>query len=95
LTNHLTISPVAKINNIHYFPQGFEILSLCVGEPDFAPPGQIIAAAKDALDAGHTKYTANNGSLELREAICTYLSERKGVSYDPSCILVTNGGSYR
>ena len=73
--------------------KGFEILSLCVGEPDFAPPGQIISAAKDALDSGHTKYTANNGSLELREAICAHLSERKGVSYDPSCILVTNGGS--
>ena len=33
-------------------------------------PAHIVAAAKAAVDAGHTRYTAARGVLALREAIC-------------------------
>jgi aspartate aminotransferase len=41
---------------------GSDIISLSVGEPDFATPAHVIAAAKAALDAGDTKYTAVSGT---------------------------------
>lgn len=49
--------------------QGRDVIDLGVGEPDFATPAPIVAAAKAALDAGATKYTATEGILPLREAI--------------------------
>ena len=41
---------------------GKDIISLSVGEPDFATPAHVIAATKAALDAGDTKYTAVSGT---------------------------------
>ena len=42
--------------------QGVDIISLSVGEPDFATPPHVIAAARAALDAGETRYTAVGGT---------------------------------
>ena len=50
---------------------GRDIISLSVGEPDFATPPHVIQAAKDALDAGDTRYTAVAGTAALREAELT------------------------
>eukprot|EP01120_Amphizonella_sp_Union-15-10_P016784 TRINITY_DN9059_c0_g1_i1.p1 TRINITY_DN9059_c0_g1~~TRINITY_DN9059_c0_g1_i1.p1 ORF type:complete len:698 (-),score=156.38 TRINITY_DN9059_c0_g1_i1:15-2015(-) len=72
--------------------QGKKVLSLAVGEPDFPPPKPIEDATIEALRLGHTKYTALAGTIELRQSICGYLKQRKGVSYAPEQILVTNGG---
>ena len=47
---------------------GRDIISLSVGEPDFATPPHVIQAAKAALDAGETKYTAVSGTAALRES---------------------------
>jgi aspartate aminotransferase len=49
--------------------QGRQIIDLGVGEPDFDTPDFIKAAAARAVAAGHTKYTATEGILPLREAI--------------------------
>jgi aspartate aminotransferase len=48
--------------------QGRDIISLSVGEPDFATPSHVVAAAKAALDAGDTKYTAVGGTARLKLA---------------------------
>jgi len=70
------------------------VISLGVGEPDFATPWHIREAAIDALERGYTMYTANAGLPELRQAIAAHLARRYGVVYDPeSEIVVTVGVS--
>ncbi|BDR59598.1 pyridoxal phosphate-dependent aminotransferase [Xylocopilactobacillus apicola] len=50
--------------------QGADVIDLSVGEPDFATPGFITKAAKQAIDAGLTSfYTPTLGLDELRRAI--------------------------
>lgn len=71
-----------------------EIISLGVGEPDFATPKQVRAACIRALDRGETGYTSNRGLPELREEIAGYLEKGFSLSYDPADeILVTMGSS--
>lgn len=71
-----------------------DVVSLGVGEPDFATPWKIRAAAMNALENGKTKYTANRGLKPLRETIATYLERKFDLSYKPeSEILLTVGGS--
>jgi aminotransferase len=71
-----------------------DVISLGVGEPDFATPEPIVRAGIRSLEAGRTHYTSNYGTLELRRAIAGDLERRYGVSYDAgSEILVTVGAS--
>jgi aspartate/methionine/tyrosine aminotransferase len=72
--------------------QGQKVTSLCVGEPDFAPPKAILEAAAQALWDGDTKYTAVTGTVPLRKAIARDLQNRKGLTYNPMTeIVVANG----
>mmetsp|Transcript_32572 Transcript_32572/g.49092 ORF Transcript_32572/g.49092 Transcript_32572/m.49092 type:complete len:436 (-) Transcript_32572:524-1831(-) len=72
--------------------QGQSVTSLCVGEPDFAPPKAVLEAAQKALIDGDTRYTAVTGTASLREAIAADLKNRKGVDYNPNTeIVVANG----
>ena len=71
-----------------------DVISLSVGEPDFATPWHIREAGIKTLEKGRTWYSPNAGLLKLREAISGYLSRRFDLSYDPKNeILVTVGGS--
>ena len=71
-----------------------DVISLGVGEPDFATPEQVIEAGIASLRAKRTHYTSNYGTLELRTAISDHLARRYGVRYDPAGeILVTVGAS--
>ena len=71
-----------------------DVISLGVGEPDFATPDQVIEAGIASLRAKRTHYTSNYGTLELRAAISEHLARRYGVRYDPATeILVTVGAS--
>jgi aspartate aminotransferase len=72
--------------------EGVDVLDLGPGEPDFATPAHIVAAAHAALDAGFTKYTANAGMAALKEAIGFRYREDCGVSYAPGEVIVTAGG---
>ncbi|SMO53349.1 pyridoxal phosphate-dependent aminotransferase [Halorubrum cibi] len=70
-----------------------DVISLGVGEPDFSAPWAARNAAIDGLERGRTSYTANRGTVELREAIAVH-HERYDQSYDPGEeILVTTGAS--
>lgn len=70
-----------------------DIISLGVGEPDFATPWLLREEAFYHLEKGQTSYTSNWGLLELREEIAKYL-KRYGMDYSPKNeILVTIGGS--
>lgn len=71
-----------------------DVISLGVGEPDFQTPWQIRKAGITSLERGRTKYSANRGTIELRNEIASYLKRRYDLSYKPDTeILVTVGGS--
>ena len=70
------------------------VISLGVGEPDFQTPWQIRAAGIRSLERGATRYTANRGTLPLREEIARYVKRQYDLCYDPEReVLVTVGGS--
>ncbi|SDC58567.1 pyridoxal phosphate-dependent aminotransferase [Natrinema hispanicum] len=71
-----------------------DVISLGVGEPDFATPWAARDAAITSLEQGKTSYTANRGKRELREAIADYVADRFELGYDPDEeIIVTAGAS--
>lgn len=70
------------------------VISLGVGEPDFATPWTIRSKAITTLQQGKTVYTANAGLLELRSAISKYLERKYNLKYEPNDeIIITVGGS--
>ncbi len=71
--------------------QGHNVISLSLGEPDFDTPEHIKQAAKEALDAGYTKYTPVPGLIELREAISTKFKRDNDLDYGINQIVVSNG----
>lgn len=60
-----------------------DVISLGIGEPDFATPQQICHAGISSLERGETSYTSNAGMLELREQLASHLARLYGVQYDP------------
>lgn len=72
--------------------EGRDVISLSVGEPDFATPAHVVQAAKDALDAGDTKYTAVVGTQRLREAAALHFRRDLGIEVPPSQVIVSAGG---
>jgi aminotransferase len=66
-----------------------DVVSLGIGEPDFVTPWNIREAAMYALRSGFTSYTSNLGMPTLRQAVCRYVREHYGASYDPAgeCII--------
>jgi aspartate aminotransferase len=74
--------------------EGIDVCSLSTGEPDFDTPEHIKAAAKEALDAGKTKYGPVAGEPQLKAAIARKLQSDNNLNYQPENILVTNGGKH-
>ncbi len=71
-----------------------DVISLGVGEPDFATPDNIRQAALDSITSGQTRYTSNAGILELRELQAEHLHKLYDVHYEPTTeILITVGVS--
>ncbi len=71
-----------------------DVITLGIGEPDFATPDHIARKGAEAILNGQTAYTSNSGTIELRHAIAAQLVQRYGVSYDAGTeILVTVGVS--
>ena len=71
---------------------GKDVIGLGAGEPDFDTPDNIKAAAKAAIDAGETKYTAPDGTPALKKAICAKFKRENGLDYTPAQISVGTGG---
>ena len=74
--------------------EGIDVCSLSTGEPDFDTPEHIKAAAKQALDAGKTKYGPVAGEPQLKAAIARKLQSDNNLHYQPENIIVTNGGKH-
>ena len=95
IADHVRDMPPSGIREFFELVQGRpDVISLGVGEPDFATPWHIREAAIFALERGKTSYTSNLGLLKLREAISRYVENHFGAAYDPGGeILITVGVS--
>jgi aspartate aminotransferase len=71
--------------------QGKDIVSLGFGEPDFDTPKHIRDAAIKAIRDGKTRYTAVDGTPELKQAICNKFRNENQLEYSSGQILVSNG----
>ncbi len=70
-----------------------DILSLSIGEPDFATPWHIRQAGIDAIEAGKTFYTPSKGLLSLRKEITAFYERKYHLSYDPQTEVLTTIGA--
>ncbi|MBR6802900.1 MAG: pyridoxal phosphate-dependent aminotransferase [Kiritimatiellae bacterium] len=74
--------------------QGIKVCAFAAGEPDFNTPDCIKKACAEALNSDKTRYVAAAGLPELRTALCEKLQKENGISYEPSQVLVANGGKH-
>lgn len=72
--------------------QGRDIISLSVGEPDFDTPQHIQEAGIEAIRTGKTRYTAVDGTPELKQAIINKFKQENSLEYKPNQIIVSSGG---
>ena len=73
---------------------GRDIIGLGAGEPDFDTPEHIKAAAIESLKKGQTKYTAVDGTVELKNAIIDKFKRENNLEYNSDQILVSCGAKH-
>ena len=71
---------------------GIPVISLTIGEPDFPSPPHAIEAAHQAALRGETKYTPQDGTSALKQAIQRKFARDSGLAFAPDEITVGNGG---
>jgi aspartate aminotransferase len=71
--------------------EGKDIIGLGAGEPDFDTPTHIADAGVEAIRKGITRYTAVDGTAELKDAIIAKFKRDNGLSYQRNQILVSSG----
>jgi len=92
LANQISPSGIRKFFDLLASIEG--VISLGVGEPDFATPWNICEAAIESLEKGYTMYTSNLGILELRQELSRYLKSSYSLEYSPDTqLLITVGSS--
>ncbi|MBK1830926.1 aminotransferase class I/II-fold pyridoxal phosphate-dependent enzyme [Verrucomicrobiaceae bacterium R5-34] len=95
ISHQVASIPRSGIRDFFELVQGRDdVISLGVGEPDFATPWHIREAAIYSLEKGHTSYTSNLGLPSLRKAIGKYVKDFFRIDYKASSeVLVTVGVS--
>ncbi len=95
IADHIRDIPRSGIRDFFEIVQSMDdVISLGIGEPDFATPWHIREAAIFALERGRTGYTSNLGLPRLRRTIADYVRKHFGISYEPlSEVLVSVGVS--
>lgn len=93
-TTRIATSPTMKVTATvaQLRRQGVHVFDFGAGEPDFATPDEINAAAKRAIDEHHSKYTPVGGTADLKRAIAARYSADYGVEYRESEIIACAGG---
>ncbi len=71
---------------------GKDVIGLGAGEPDFDTPDNVKDAAIEAIKKGDTKYTAVDGTPELKKAIVEKFKRENNLSYSTDQITVGTGG---
>lgn len=80
---------LAEVNKL--VNQGRDVVSFCIGEPDFDTPANIKEAGIGAIRENHTHYGPSAGLDVLRQTIAEYMSKTRGVEYSSDEIVVTPG----
>jgi len=95
-TDAVSASKTVEISNLagRLAREGKNVISLSVGEPDFAAPSPVREAVKNAADEGKTKYTDSAGIPALREKLSDKLQADNDVDYGPDQIVVTSGAKH-
>lgn len=88
----LTLAITAKAKAMK--AEGIDVVGFGAGEPDFDTPEAIKQAAKDALDAGVTKYTPAGGTPEMKKAVCAKMKRDRGLDYAPDQVIINCGGKH-
>ena len=91
--NKIGVSPTMKIaaQAKEMLANGEDLIDLSVGEPDFPTPQNVKDAAKRAIDNNETKYTVNQGRVDLRTTIANKLKIENGLDYSSNQIIVSTG----
>lgn len=71
--------------------QGFDIIDLSLGEPDFNTPDHIKQAGIDAINGNFTHYPPVPGYLDLREAVAFKMKRDNGLDFTADQVVVSNG----
>ncbi len=71
--------------------EGRSIIHLELGEPDFHPSGEVVQAAKDALDAGKDRYCPVKGVPALRQEIAAYLGRTRNLRVSGENVVLAPG----
>ena len=71
--------------------QGFDIIDLSLGEPDFNTPDHIKEAGINAITQNFTHYPPVPGYLDLRQAIAFKMKRDSDLDFTPDQIVVSNG----
>jgi aspartate/methionine/tyrosine aminotransferase len=72
--------------------EGKEIVSFCIGQPDFPTPDNIRLAGIRAITQGKTGYTPSPGIPALRQAVARYFTRTRGVEVKPEDVVCGCGG---
>jgi aspartate aminotransferase len=80
---------LARANRLE--AEGRSILHLEIGEPDFATPPHIVAAAEAAIEDGYTHYTPSGGIPEVRKVVAEHYSRRMGQEIAADQVIMTPG----
>jgi len=92
LTPSSTLAISAKAKELKQ--QGYDVIGLGVGEPDFNTPDIVIRAAEKAMKDGMTKYTPSGGINGLKQAIIHKFKDENELSYSADEIVVTTGAKH-
>jgi aspartate/methionine/tyrosine aminotransferase len=71
--------------------QGKDIISFCIGQPDFPTPVNVQDAAVAAIRGGRHGYTPSAGIDELRQAAAEYMGKMRGLTIDPEHVVIGGG----
>jgi aspartate aminotransferase len=92
VTRSKTLSVTAKANELK--AKGEDIVVLTVGEPDFPTPDKIKKAGIKAINDNFTKYTAEGGIIELKNAVVKKYKDDFGVTITPKNVICSNGAKH-
>ncbi|NPA29096.1 MAG: pyridoxal phosphate-dependent aminotransferase [Epsilonproteobacteria bacterium] len=89
LSESLTMAITALAQQLR--AEGRDVMGFSAGEPDFDTPEVIKQAAIEALEKGMTRYTAVDGTPELKAAICAKLKRDNNLDYAADQVIASNG----
>ena len=83
---------LAEVNRLSR--EGKDIVSFCIGQPDFDTPRHIKDAAIKAINEGKTNYTDSAGAMPARQAVARFLSRTRKIDVTPEHVVIANGAKH-